>query len=459
MRVVYFGSGAFGLPTFEALRAEHEVVLVVTQPDRPAGRGRAMKPTPIGERAAALGMAVIKPQDVNDPAVVVEVRRRVDAGPPPTSSDASDAGRSSGAASSGATRSGATRSDATRFSATQGPDRRNAFVVIAFGQKLRPALLGSTFAINLHASILPRHRGAAPVNWAILSGDSTTGVTVITLAERMDAGEILAVRTTPIGPRGRRRTARPPCGGSARRPCSRPRASPAALSPRTQDESLATRAPKLSRADAVLSFQRSAHEIRCRVNGLSPWPGCTVRVGGETVRLLRVEEIVVDGAVGADDASIGVARPTPAQPAAEEGVWSASAEGGARTDSVVQGSSGERRRAWRAASEGGRGVAGRRRRRCGRRRTHEVLRPRCRRRAAARRRDRSLWRGSPALLEVQPAGGRAMISRSSRGRRCRPERRSSRWSSRSPDRRARCPLSWSRRCSRDIASACIGGGT
>lgn len=428
MRVVYFGSGAFGLPTFEALRAEHEVVLVVTQPDRPAGRGRAMKPTPIGERAAALGMAVIKPQDVNDPAVVVEVRRRVDAGPPPTSSDASDAGRSSGAASSGATRSGATRSDATRFSATQGPDRRNAFVVIAFGQKLRPALLGSTFAINLHASILPRHRGAAPVNWAILSGDSTTGVTVITLAERMDAGEILAVRTTPIGPRetaGELHDRLAALGPSAVLETLAGFSS-GALSPRTQDESLATRAPKLSRADAVLSFQRSAHEIRCRVNGLSPWPGCTVRVGGETVRLLRVEEIVVDGAVGADDASIGVARPTPAQPAAEEGVWSASAEGGARTDSVVQGAPASEGGHGAPASEGGRGApadeggdgapAGGRAR--GAPPAHGA------RGAPGELLGDGIVRcgeGLLRLLEVQPAGGRAMsFEEFARGRRLSP---------------------------------------
>ncbi len=246
MRLVYFGSGAFGLPTLEALLANHQILLVVTQPDRPAGRGRELAATPVGQRLAAAGVPVLKPDKVNLPEIREQIR--------------------------------AVAAD--------------AFVVIAFGQKLGRELLADRFAINLHGSLLPRHRGAAPVNAAILSGDERTGVSVITLAERMDAGEILAERSTAIG-------ATETAGElHDRLALLGPEAVLAVLaaesegrtSRRAQDEALATRAPKLSRADGVVSFDRSAREIRCRINGLSPWPGVELRVGGIDLKVRRAGE-------------------------------------------------------------------------------------------------------------------------------------------------------------------------
>ena len=134
MRIVFFGSGAFGLPTLAALAREHELCGIVTQPDRPAGRGGLVTPTPVGEWAQSwLGTdaehsatPVIKPERVNEPSVVAHLR---------------DLGA-------------------------------DAWVVIAFGQKLGARLLDGVFAINLHASLLPRWRGAAPIHHAVMSGDA-----------------------------------------------------------------------------------------------------------------------------------------------------------------------------------------------------------------------------------------------------------------------------------------------
>src|SRR5262245_33651589 len=140
MKLVYFGSGSFGLPTLDRLGREHDVALVVSQPDRPAGRKLQATPTPVAAYAQDHGLALLKPADVNEPA---EIARIGDAG-------------------------------------------ADAFVVVAFGQKLGAALLEQALPINLHASLLPRYRGAAPINWAIINGDRETGVSVIRMSGRID---------------------------------------------------------------------------------------------------------------------------------------------------------------------------------------------------------------------------------------------------------------------------------
>lgn len=264
MDLVYFGSGAFGLPTLQHLASRHRILAVVTQPDRPAGRGGALTPTPIGAWAAEhLPQApLLKPEKVNAPEVVARIR-------------------GAGAA---------------------------AWVVIAFGQKLGRALLDGVFAVNLHASLLPRWRGAAPINAAILAGDTTTGNSVITLADRMDAGLVLGQSTRPIDPLATAGELHdllaadgPPlvesvlagfAGGTLR--------------PREQDESLVTIAPKLSKSDGWIDFAESADACRRRIHGLTPWPGVTARFRGEPIKLLRAESV---------PAGAGAAGPAPVPPA------------------------------------------------------------------------------------------------------------------------------------------------
>ncbi len=246
MNIVFFGSGEFGLPTLKALAAGHTVTGVVTQPDRPAGRSRVMTPTPIGAWATVnlRSAAVLKPEDVNTPEVMATVR-----GLP-----------------------------------------ADAWVVIAFGQKLSPALLEGRFAINLHASLLPRWRGAAPINHAVLAGDKRTGNSVITLADRMDAGLILGQserEVLPLLTAGDLHDKLAQDGPAlVQEVLARHQAGGA--QGRAQDPKLVTKAPKLSRADAWVDFADDAEVCRRRVHGLSPWPGVSITAAGVELKLLRV---------------------------------------------------------------------------------------------------------------------------------------------------------------------------
>ena len=249
MNIVFLGSGAFGLPTLQWLAGAHRLTGIVTQPDRPAGRSRALTSTPVGEWAAtsAPGVPVVKPESVNTP----EVR------------------------------------DAVRAW------EADAWVVIAFGQKLSPELLEDRFAINLHASLLPRWRGAAPINHAILAGDAETGNSVITIAQRMDAGLVLHQSRMAIDPMvtaGELHDQLAEDGPGAIDAVLRGFAA-GTMTPISQDESGVTRAVKLSRADDRIDFTRSARECRCRVHGLTPWPGITVMMGDQEIKLLRVQDM------------------------------------------------------------------------------------------------------------------------------------------------------------------------
>ncbi len=274
LSILFAGSGAFGEPTLRALvSAGHRVVRVYTQPDRPAGRGKKLTPTPLAVAAEGLALDVVRTADL-------------DAEPLPPA---------------------------------------DVMVVIAFGQKIGPAAvdhprLGS---VNLHASILPRYRGAAPINWAMLGGDAITGNSVIRLAERMDAGAVLGQSELTIGP-----------SETAGELHDRLAADGAPLVLRvlaaladgtavevSQDHAAATAAPKLSRQTATLDWTRPAAEVVRRINGLSPWPGCRVRLlDGDrptaTVTLLRAAPggpttaapgtLAGDGVAAGDGRTVGV---------------------------------------------------------------------------------------------------------------------------------------------------------
>lgn len=248
MRIIFFGSGEFGLPTLRTLCEKHEVAMVVSQPDRPAGRGGAITPTPIAQWAhTRTPIPVIKPENVNHPPVLEQIR------------------------SAGA----------------------DAWVVIAFGQKLSRSLLADRFAINLHASLLPRWRGAAPINAAILAGDTETGNSVITLADRMDAGLILSQSRRPIDPRliaGELHDLLAEDGPSLVLDVLDRRARNS-LEPKEQDPSLVTLARKLSKADGRICWAEPAEHIRRKVHGLTPWPGVTCFFRGKPMKIHRVRVI------------------------------------------------------------------------------------------------------------------------------------------------------------------------
>jgi methionyl-tRNA formyltransferase len=255
LRLIFAGSGEFGLPLLSALSAgPHELVAIYTQPDRPAGRGRGLTPTPIAQWASEKipTVPLIRTGDINLESI------------PPA----------------------------------------DLMIVVAFGQKISSRIVDAPRlgSINLHASRLPRYRGAAPINWAILRGESSTGNSIIRLADRMDAGAILAMSTVHIGPmetagelHDRLAQDGVPLVLGVLEALAAGRA---VESP--QNEPHATIAPKLSRSAAILDFGRSAEELARQIRGLHPWPGCRVTLcdaaGGEIARLRLAR-----GIAGQDD--------------------------------------------------------------------------------------------------------------------------------------------------------------
>jgi len=265
MRVVFLGSGEFGVPTLAAVASRHKLVGVVTQPDRPAGRGGVLTATPVSAWAQAAGVGeVIKPEDVNASEHVERVR-------------------------------------------SWKPD---VMVVIAFGQKLSVELVGIAPAVNLHASLLPRWRGAAPINWAILGGDAETGNSVIGIAPRMDAGQVYATSRREIGQTMTAGELHDVLSGDGvelmlgvleELGAGRARGG-------VQDESRKTRAPKLTREMATVDFRTSGEECRRRINGLSPWPGVSVRFRGALLKLLRAGPVTGVEGEWAEGAVVDVER-------------------------------------------------------------------------------------------------------------------------------------------------------
>ncbi|HEY6378996.1 MAG TPA: methionyl-tRNA formyltransferase [Candidatus Dormibacteraeota bacterium] len=251
MRVVFLGTAAFAVPALRACAtAGHEVAVVVTQPDRPGDRGRPA-PRPVAAAAAGLKLAILRPPRLREPATIDSL---------------------------------------LAF-------RPQALVVAAYGQILPGQLLDGAplGGINVHASLLPRWRGAAPVSAAILAGDGETGVSIMCMDSGLDTGPVYAARATPIG---ERETA-PQLGerlahlGAALlvevlARLERGEQPP----PQAQDEAAATLAPRLSRADGLLDWsQLDAPAVDRHVRALQPWPGSTAPLAGEPLRLLSGEPV------------------------------------------------------------------------------------------------------------------------------------------------------------------------
>ena len=246
MRIVFCGSGNFGIPTLRALAAGHEVVSVITQPPRRAGRGAKLRATSVAIAAEELALPVRPVADINDP---TEVAALTDLAP-------------------------------------------EAMVVIDFGQKIltdaRQA--ASLDAINLHGSLLPALRGAAPVNWAIIRGLATTGVTTFGLVDRMDAGDVYASRRCDIRPDETAEELRvrlAELGVEAVNETLELLA--AGAKPTPQDESQVTIAPRLTKADGEIDFAADAVTIRNLIHGTWPWPAGHARYVSPTGKAIDVQ--------------------------------------------------------------------------------------------------------------------------------------------------------------------------
>lgn len=249
MRVVFVGSGEIGLPSFRLLLDAPgvEVAGLVTQPDRASGRGLKVVPSPLKQLALERGLQVLQPAKLRDESALAEVARLE-------------------------------------------PD---LLVVMAYGQILPPALLAlpRLGAINLHASLLPRHRGAAPVHAAILAGDERSGVTVMWMDEGLDTGDILLARECGIdaaetaGSLHDKLAALAPTALAAALELITAGAAPR----RAQDSALATYAPKLDRASGSIDWQDGAEAIVRKIRGMHPWPGTSVDFLTGEGRTLRVK--------------------------------------------------------------------------------------------------------------------------------------------------------------------------
>ncbi|MCX5655211.1 MAG: methionyl-tRNA formyltransferase [Planctomycetota bacterium] len=239
MRIVFAGSGTFGLPTLRALvEGGQEIALAVTQPDRPAGRGQAVRISPVTLFAREREIPVLQPEDVNAKPIIRRLRAL----------------------------------------------KPDLVLVIAYGQKIGPELLSLTphGAINLHASLLPKYRGAAPINWAIINGEVETGLTVMSMVDQIDAGDILGQRAAPIEPdetAGNLADRLSKLG--ARLVTEVIREIPLGeVERRRQNESQATMAPRLKKSDGVIDWNRPAQEVHNRIRGMMPWPGASTTLPG-----------------------------------------------------------------------------------------------------------------------------------------------------------------------------------
>jgi len=257
MRLAYMGTPDFAVPTLRALAAAgHEIVRVYTQPPRPAGRGKALKPSPVQTAAKALGLPVATPVSLRDPAVQAQF-------------------------------------------AALGLD---AAVVAAYGQILPQAVLDAPRlgCLNLHASLLPRWRGAAPIQRAVMAGDAETGVCVMQMEAGLDAGPMLACEATPIGPEDTGATVHDRLAEIGAPLMVRTLAALAAgeIAPTPQPAAGVTYAAKIDKAEARVDWTRPATELGAHVRGLSPFPGAWCEIGGERVKLLMARPEAGSGAPG-----------------------------------------------------------------------------------------------------------------------------------------------------------------
>jgi len=251
MRVVFLGTPAFAVPTLEALLAAgHEVICVVTQPDRPRGRGRQLSASPVKEAALRHALPVYQPERVRRP-------------------------------------------EAVQHLAALAPD---AMVVVGYGQIIPQSVidLPPHGIINVHGSLLPKYRGAGPIQWAIANGETRTGVTTMRIDAGLDTGDMLLKAETDIGPdeTAIELNARLATAGAAL--LVQTLASIGSIVPEKQDPAQATYAPLLKKEDGLIGWHRPAQAIHNRVRGFQPWPGAYTRFRGRQLHIWKSRVVAHD---------------------------------------------------------------------------------------------------------------------------------------------------------------------
>jgi methionyl-tRNA formyltransferase len=261
VRVVFMGSPEFAVPCLEALAGVHEVVLAVSQPDKPAGRGAQLAAPAVKTAALARGIPILQPRSA---------------------------------------RTGELRDAMTATHA-------ELAVVVAYGKILPRDVLDALplGCINVHASILPKYRGAAPVQWAVTHGDPETGVAIMQLDEGMDTGPVYLERRVAIDPdetSGELLARLAPIGAAALLEALAAIASGATATP--QDHAAATHAPMLAKADGAIDFAQPAHLVAARIRGVDPWPGAQAQLRDQTVKLFRARGREAHGVLAAPPGTV-----------------------------------------------------------------------------------------------------------------------------------------------------------
>jgi methionyl-tRNA formyltransferase len=273
MRIVYMGTPPFAVPPLQALiTAGHEVAGVITRIDKPAGRGKVLTPPAVKVAAEQSGVPVFQPKRIREPESVAAIR-------------------------------------------AMGTD---VIVVAAYGQVLPREILAlpKYGCINIHASLLPAYRGAAPINWAIINGETRTGITIMQMDEGLDTGSVLAQESIPIDPRDTTGTLTEKLSQTGSRLIvdSLSRIEAGEISPVPQDPGKATLAPLLRKEDGLINWELTAAAIHDRIRGLTPWPGAFSFLDGVMVKVLETE--VVPGSVdpgtltsqGQDSLAVGTGK-------------------------------------------------------------------------------------------------------------------------------------------------------
>jgi methionyl-tRNA formyltransferase len=253
VRLAFFGSPDFAVPALSALAAAHEVAVVYAQAPKPAGRGQREMPCPVHKAAMALGIEVRTPRRLRG--------NEVEAA----------------------------------YLAGLGPD---AAVVAAYGLILPKAVLEAPRrgCLNIHASLLPRWRGAAPIQAAILAGDAQTGITIMQMDEGLDTGAMLLREATPIGPKDTAADLHDRLAAMGARLVLRALAEwPAG---EAQDDAQSCYAPKLSREDARLNFLKPAAALERQIRAFHPWPGSLALLGDVVLKFLAAEVVAMEGIPG-----------------------------------------------------------------------------------------------------------------------------------------------------------------
>ena len=244
MKLVFMGTPAFAVPTLERLVENgHEVVAVFTQPDRPKGRGQREAMSPVKEAALRLGLDVHQPERVKRPEIVEQIR-------------------------------------------AMAPE---AIVVVGYGQIIPKSILDipPKGIINVHASLLPKYRGAAPIQWAIARGETRTGVTTMRIDEGLDTGGMLLKWETEIGPEETAPELGERLAMAGADLAVRTMAELDRIRPEPQDDAQATYAPILKKEDGHIDWRKPAREILNRMRGFDPWPGAYASLRGQRFQIWK----------------------------------------------------------------------------------------------------------------------------------------------------------------------------